>query len=214
MNIRVVGVDGAPAGMREIALRTVLRVIDGLFLYLVGLIVMVATKERRGRLGDLVGDTMIVSADEPAPAAPVVDMAAPEAPAVADTRVPIAESGPAFEPEVEPEPEPDVASPSLKELASDVSAVTEDPEREVEEEEVEPEVEELPAAEAEPEAETEEQPVLEVEEEPVEDDEEPEAEVEEPEVEQEPEAEEPVTVKSVETVSAIDLVMDDNPHQS
>ena len=213
MNIRVVGVDGAPAGMREIALRTVLRVIDGLFVYLVGLIVMVATKERRGRLGDLVGDTMIVSADEPAPAAPVVDMAAPEAPAVAATRVPIAESGPAFEPEVEPEPEPDVASPSLKELASDVSAVTDDPEREVEEEvepEVEPEVEELPAAEAEPEAETEEQPALEVEEEPVEDDEP----ADEPEAEQEPEAEEPVTVKSVETVSAIDLVMDDNAHQS
>ena len=211
MNIRVVGVDGAPAGMREIALRTVLRVIDGLFLYLVGLIVMVATKERRGRLGDLVGDTMIVSVDEPAPAAPVVDMAAPEAPAVAATRVPIAESGPAFEPEVEPEPEPDVASPSLKELASDVSAVTDDPEREVDEE-VEPEVEELPAAEAEPEteAETEEQPALEVEEEPVEDDEP----ADEPEAEQEPEAEEPVTVKSVETVSAIDLVMDDNAHES
>ena len=214
MNIRVVGVDGAPAGMREIALRTVLRVIDGLFLYLVGLIVMVATKERRGRLGDLVGDTMIVSADEPAPAAPaapVVDMAAPETPAVAATRVPIAESGPAFEPEVEPEPEPDVASPSLKELASDVSAVTEDPEREVEEE-AEPEVEELPAAEAEAEAEaeTDEQPALEVEEEPVEDDEP----ADEPEAEQEPEAEEPVTVKSVETVSAIDLVMDDNAHQS
>jgi uncharacterized RDD family membrane protein YckC len=212
MNIRVVGVDGAPAGMREIALRTVLRVIDGLFLYLVGLIVMVATKERRGRLGDLVGDTMIVSADEPAPAAPaapVVDMAAPEAPAVAATRVPIAESGPAFEPEVEPEPEPDVASLSLKELASDVSAVTEDPEREVEEE-AEPEVEELPAAEAEAEAETDEQPALDVEEEPVEDDEP----ADEPEAEQEPEAEEPVTVKSVETVSAIDLVMDDNAHQS
>ena len=209
MNIRVVGVDGAPAGMREIALRTVLRVIDGLFLYLVGLIVMVATKERRGRLGDLVGDTMIVSVDEPAPAAPVVDMAAPEAPAVAATRVPIAESGPAFEPEVEPEPEPDVASPSLKELASDVSAVTEDPEREVEEE-AEPEVEELPAAEAEAEAETDEQPALDVEEEPVEDDEP----ADEPEAEQEPEAEEPVTVKSVETVSAIDLVMDDNAHQS
>ena len=142
MNIRVVGVDGAPAGMREIALRTVLRVIDGLFLYLVGLIVMVATKERRGRLGDLVGDTMIVSADEPAPRRRRPGWTWPRRRlrAVAATRVPIAESGPAFEPEVENEPEvesgpePDVASPSLKELASDVSAVTEDPEREVEEE--------------------------------------------------------------------------------
>ena len=107
MNIRVVGVDGAPAGMREIALRTVLRVIDRLFLYLVGLIVMLATKERRGRLGDLVGrhdDRFGRRAGAGGAAAPVVDMAAPEAPAVAATRVPIAESGPAFEPEVENEP--------------------------------------------------------------------------------------------------------------
>ena len=174
--------------------------IDGLFLYLVGLVVMLVTRERRGRLGDLVGGTMIVSADKPAPA---VDMSAPEAPASAP-RVPIAESGPAFaEPEaaevaeveagaerggrraasrspsrgtvapelasssVEPEPSdrrgarperrgreprprrsrlsPRPTSPTslrsrVVELASDVTAVTEDPEREVEEEE--PEVEE------------------------------------------------------------------------
>ena len=230
MKIRVVGLDGRPAGMREIGLRTVLRVIDGLFFYLVGLIVMIATGERRGRLGDLVGDTMIVAADAPARAVAQTQLAeAPEAP-----RVPIAESGPAFaeappvadaepvdeaepapepqgeEPEVEepvaeaepaPEPQgeepeveepeveepeaveevydisdaeplseveeaddPDVASASLVELASDVTAVTEDPEREVEEEDDEP-----VAAEEEPK----------------------------------------VKVKSVETVSAIDLVMQD-----
>jgi uncharacterized RDD family membrane protein YckC len=227
MKIRVVGLDGRPAGMREIALRTVLRLIDGLFFYLVGLIVMIATGERRGRLGDLVGATMIVAADAPARAVAQTQLAeAPEAP-----RVPIAESGPAFaeatpvaeveepvaeaepapepqgeEPEVEepvaeaepaPEPQgeepeveepvaeevydisdaeplpeveevddPEVASPSLVELASDVSAVTEDPEREVEEEE---------------------------------DEDEPLAAEEEPKV----------RVKSVETVSAIDLVMQD-----
>jgi uncharacterized RDD family membrane protein YckC len=211
MNIRVVRTDGAPAGMREIALRTILRLVDGLFVYLVGLIVMLATRERRGRLGDLVGGTMVVSADKPAP---VVDMSAPEAPAAvsrppaavsrppaAVSRVPIAESGPAFEPAVEPEAgepeaeEPDVASPSLKELASDVTAVTQDPEREVEEDE--PEVEELPAAEAE----VEDEPVAEVEDEPVAE--------EEPERE-EPESEDEVTVKSVETVSAIDLVMEED----
>src|SRR5215207_8471168 len=165
MKIRVVRTDGAPAGMREIGVRTVLRLVDGLFLYGVGLVVMLVTRERRGRLGDLAGGTMIVSAEKPAP---VVDMSAPEAPAAA-LRVPIAESGPAFaeaeaevvaepvaevEPEVvaepvaevepepvvevEPEPvaeaeteevdavseaeEPDVASPSLRELASDVTA--------------------------------------------------------------------------------------------
>jgi uncharacterized RDD family membrane protein YckC len=245
LNIRVVRTDGAPAGMREIGIRTVLRLVDGLFLYAVGLVVMLVTRERRGRLGDLAGGTMIVSADKPAR---VVDMSAPEAPAGA-LRVPIAESGPAFadpeaaevaepEPKVEPEPvievepepvvemepepvvevepepvvemepepvvevepepvveaepeveaeteeveavsdadKPDVASQSLRELASDVTSVTEDPEREVEEEE--PEIEEQIAADAESE---------------------PEAE----------EAEEEVTVKSVETVSAIDLVMED-----
>lgn len=209
MKIRVVDVNGAPAGMREVALRTALRVIDGLFLYLVGLIVMLATRERRGRLGDLVGGTMIVSAEK---AAPAPDPSAPEAPAAAGPRVPIAESGPAFapaeaepvaeaEPAVEAEPEvasveeaepvedagPEVASPALVELASDVTAVTEDPEREVEEE-PEPEIEELPAAETEQaEAEEAEAPAAAVED----------------------EEDHEVTVKSVETVSAIDLVMED-----
>ena len=210
LNIRVVRTDGAPAGMREIGIRTVLRLVDGLFLYGVGLVAMLVTRERRGRLGDLAGGTMIVSADKPAPS---VDMSAPEAPAGA-LRVPIAESGPAFaEPEVvevaapepdvaepvaeaEPEPvvelelepvveadAPDVASQSLRELASDVTAVTEDPERELEEEE--PEVEELPPAAAEAD----------------------EAAV--------PDAEEvEVTVKSVETVSAIDLVMEDSDEEA
>jgi hypothetical protein len=213
--------------MREIGLRTVLRVIDGLFFYLVGLVVMLATRERRGRLGDLVGGTMVVSAEKPAR---MLDMSAPEAPAEV-ARVPIAESGAAFaaepDPEVEVEP-PDVASPSLKELASDVTAVTEDPEREVEEEE-EPEVEELPAAEEQPvedevpeepvgEAETPEEPADEPEdEEPVEEpeDEEPEEDVEELEAKaEEHDADEELTVKSVETVSAIDLVMEDKAQQS
>jgi uncharacterized RDD family membrane protein YckC len=263
MKIRVVDMDGQPAGMRAIGLRTVLRVIDGLAAYLVGLIVMLVTGERRGRLGDLVGKTMIVSADEPA-AAP--DMSAPEMPA-AVSRVPIAESGPAFaEAEAEPagesesveESEPEVASPALVELASDVSAVTDDPEREVEpdpepeieelppaatleaeaaakaasaedsseteaasEPEPKPRMEELPSAEMEelPSAETEELPSAETEETDVDEDETDEVEpddedleVEEDEVEEleaEAEEEEEVTVKSVETVSAIDLVMED-----
>ena len=38
LNIRVVRTDGAPAGMREIGIRTVLRLVDGLFLYGVGLV--------------------------------------------------------------------------------------------------------------------------------------------------------------------------------
>ena len=60
MRLRVVRADGRPAGMREVALRTVLRPID---MALVGLIAMMATGERRARLGDLGGGTMLVSTD-------------------------------------------------------------------------------------------------------------------------------------------------------
>jgi len=72
MKLRVVLADGRPAGMREIAVRTVLRVIDGIGLYIVGLIVMLVTGQRRQRLGDLAGGTMVVdaSATGPAPLAP------------------------------------------------------------------------------------------------------------------------------------------------
>ncbi|HYP48228.1 MAG TPA: RDD family protein, partial [Thermoleophilaceae bacterium] len=38
LKLRVVRADGRPAGMREVAVRTVLRVVDGLGAYLVGLI--------------------------------------------------------------------------------------------------------------------------------------------------------------------------------
>src|SRR5687767_10702395 len=66
MKLRVVRENGSPAGMREIAVRTVLRVIDN---YLVGLIVMLATGERRQRVGDLAAGTVVVDASGPAPAA-------------------------------------------------------------------------------------------------------------------------------------------------
>src|SRR3954452_20302022 len=103
MNLRVQRVDGGPADMRAIALRTVLRVVDGLFVYLVGLVAMIATGERRARVGDLVAGTRIVSAEArvsaPVPAAVAAEGAAPEVP-----RVPIAESGPAFAAVAEGEP--------------------------------------------------------------------------------------------------------------
>jgi uncharacterized RDD family membrane protein YckC len=76
MKIRVVRLDGSPAGMGDVAVRTVLRVIDGLFLYLVGLVVMLVTGERRGRLGDLAAGTMIVSADAGPPPVPAIAPAA------------------------------------------------------------------------------------------------------------------------------------------
>lgn len=67
--------------MGDIAVRTALRLIDGLFLYLVGLIVMLVTGERRGRLGDLAAGTMIVSADPAkAPLTAVAEVAAVPAP--------------------------------------------------------------------------------------------------------------------------------------
>jgi uncharacterized RDD family membrane protein YckC len=178
MKIRVVREDGSAAGMREVGLRTVLRVIDMQLAGIVGLVVMNSTKERRARLGDLVGHTKVVSADGAAGGKPAADTAG-SVPATPVSRVPIAESGPAFaaipapaaeepelveqapeaeaEPEVvyeaplveaEAEPEPELESASLSELASDVSAVTEDREREVAEE---PELEEEPALEEEPE---------------------------------------------------------------
>jgi uncharacterized RDD family membrane protein YckC len=73
MKLRVVRADGRPAGMREIAVRTVLRVVDGIGGYIVGLIVMLATGQRRQRLGDLAAGTIVVDASAPAyvPPAPV-----------------------------------------------------------------------------------------------------------------------------------------------
>ena len=72
MKLRVVRADGGEAGMREIAVRTVLRVVDGIGLYLVGLVVMLASGKRRQRLGDMAGGTIVVDADASlAPAPPV-----------------------------------------------------------------------------------------------------------------------------------------------
>ena len=77
MKIRVVRADGRPAGMREVAVRTILRVVDN---YLVGLIVMLATGDRRQRIGDLAAGTIVVDASGPmvAAAAPAA-VAEPEA---------------------------------------------------------------------------------------------------------------------------------------
>ena len=175
MKLRVVRVDGRPAGMGEVAVRTVLRVIDGIAFYLVGLIVMLVTGERRGRLGDLAGGTMVVDASAPVAPAAAAAPAPVEEPAHVESAVPsptiTLPPRPAAvvveEPQPEPvEPEPplaDMASPSLQELAQDVAEVRA----------AEPEPEPEPAPEPDP----------------------------------EPVVEEPVTVRSVETVSAIDLVM-------
>jgi uncharacterized RDD family membrane protein YckC len=250
--LRVVREDGSPAEMREIAVRTVLRLVDTA---LVGLIAMLATGERRARVGDLAAGTMIVSTEAtpgvvPAAAAPATSEAPveeepesheDELPEVVDdeparayepiTRedsadeagpaVEIAPRGAETEPAVELAPVEehtlDLASPSLKELAEDVAAAAgAEPVAEVAPEPVvevvpEPVVEVVP----EPVVEVVPEPVVEVVPEPVVEialavepapRPRPLAEVEigGPEID----VDEPrVTVRSVDTVSAIDLVM-------
>ena len=127
MKIRVVLADGRPAGMREIAVRTVLRVVDGLGAYIVGLIVMLATGERRQRVGDLAAGTMVVDATAmpaapPAPvAAPVEepaaeeDLSAPEAPAVPEMRP--------FDPPVAGEPVDEVEDEPVEDEVAPVEDV-------------------------------------------------------------------------------------------
>ena len=246
MKLRVVREDGSPAGIREIAVRTILRVIDN---YLVGLIVMLATGERRQRIGDLAAGTVIVDASGAAPAAvapaaevavadevedePVEEPSDVEAYA-ADEPVeepvdeepveeqpveeePVEDDAPAATPTItlpsRPEPPetladitaeqadedalPEITSPSIEELARDVQATQAEPvEVEVEPEPVEVEVEPVAV-----------EPVETFVHEPV-----PVEPVEVPEVEPvavEPDVagDESVNVKSVETVSAIDLIM-------
>src|SRR5688500_10132684 len=188
--LRVVRKDGGPAEMRELAVRTVLRLVDTA---LVGLIAMLAAGERRARVGDLAAGTMIVATEATPGVAPAgVAPAASEAPVEEEPEsheeeVVDNEPARAYEPitredssdEAEPvvelapveEHTLDLATPSLKELAEDVAA----------------------AAGAEPVAEVapEPRPLAEVEIGG------PEIDVDEPRL----------TVRSVDTVSAIDLVM-------
>ena len=235
MKLRVVRADGRPAEMREIAVRTVLRVVDGIGLYIVGLIAMLATGQRRQRLGDMAAGTIVVDASAPAyvPPAPIEapsvedapvetnsvndtptitlpsrpapatidDLSAPEAPPVPEMRPfdpPAAEE----EPAVEVEDEPVAAEPVVEEPV-------------VEEPVVEAAVVDVPAVEIA-------EPVEDRVEDVVEHDavaEEPHPELSTPsldELAQDVEAaraepvsdeDEPMSVKSVETVSATDLVM-------
>jgi uncharacterized RDD family membrane protein YckC len=233
MRLRVVRADGGHAGMGEIFVRTILRVIDGIAFYLVGLIVMLVTGKRRQRLGDLAAGTVVV--DAAASAAPVGPAGAP-----APTGAGGAPAGPA---PAEMPPTQAVTMPELPQghqpsapRATAVPPVPElrpfgppnEPGRDVQPDpEPAVEVEPDPAAEVQPEVEPKREPVVEVE---------PAAEVEpEPAVEavdepaQDPvpvpierhlpgaddaETDDPVVVRSVETVSAIDLVMGDDEQDS
>jgi uncharacterized RDD family membrane protein YckC len=264
LGLRVQAQGGGVPDDRAIALRTVLRVVDGIAFYLVGLLVMLRTGERRQRLGDIVGETEIVDAREPVK--PAVKstinarvVGAPEAEAED-------ESVAAFEPvaELPDEEEPQAGEPVAEEPVAEEPVAEEDDEPRIEivtepaEDEPElPAAAELPgpelprAEEREPEPEPQlptsmddepdrargpevEEPVAE---EPVaEEAEEPEAEsglprVSSPAIEElagdvassaskpgsrpaqpkeEAPADEEITVKPVETVSPMDLVMGDN----
>jgi uncharacterized RDD family membrane protein YckC len=157
--LRVVREDGSPAEMREIAVRTVLRLVDTALL---GLIAMLATGERRARTGDLAAGTMIVSTEATRGVAPAV--AAP-----AGSEAPVEEEHESHDeelPEVVDDEPARAYEPITREDAAD-----------------EPE----PVAEVAPEP----RPLAEVEIGG------PEIDVDEPRV----------TVRSVDTVSAIDLVM-------
>lgn len=124
--LRVVRVDGRLAGMREVALRTVLRVIDTV---LVGLIAMLATGERRARLGDLAGATMVVSTEGAVvpsvasavatPAAIEVPEADDEPPAYDEEPAEVVESDPVaeYEPITRAEAEPVVEAEPIVEIA-------------------------------------------------------------------------------------------------
>jgi uncharacterized RDD family membrane protein YckC len=72
MKLRVVLEDGSKAGAGPVAIRNLLRAVDWLpSLYIVGIITIFATGERRIRLGDLAAKTRVVAdAGPPAPPPP------------------------------------------------------------------------------------------------------------------------------------------------
>lgn len=57
--LRVVREDGNPIGWRESSVRNALRIVDGLFFYLVGAI-LIWTSAKHQRLGDRIAETLVV----------------------------------------------------------------------------------------------------------------------------------------------------------
>ena len=60
--IRVQMADGSPSEYGPAAIRTFMRLIDGLFFYFVGWIAAMSSGPRRQRLGDMLGKTSVVRA--------------------------------------------------------------------------------------------------------------------------------------------------------
>ncbi len=61
VNIKVVRKDGKPMTYMDALIRTILRIIDGMAFYIVGLIVIVVSKEKQ-RIGDMAAKTLVVKA--------------------------------------------------------------------------------------------------------------------------------------------------------
>ncbi len=59
LGLRVVKTDGSPIGWSEAIIRNILRIIDGLFAYLVGAI-FIWTSPRKQRLGDRAANTVVI----------------------------------------------------------------------------------------------------------------------------------------------------------
>ena|ERR1019366_6444626 len=59
LGLRVVKMDGSPIGWSESIIRNLLRIVDGLFGYLVGAI-LIWTSPQRQRLGDRLANTVVV----------------------------------------------------------------------------------------------------------------------------------------------------------
>jgi uncharacterized RDD family membrane protein YckC len=202
MKLRVVRANGSPVGMREVAVRTVLRVVDN---YLVGLIVMLATGDRRQRIGDLAAGTIVVDASAPpsAVAEPVEADVEPDVEADVEMDEPVAEEPVVEEPVVEepslsrtitlpsrparPETLSDLAEPAVEEPTEDIVPVVpaeEDSLPELTSPSLEELAADVAAAQDSDEAREPENGSVDV-----------------------PEDDGPVTVKPVEMVSAMDLVM-------
>jgi uncharacterized RDD family membrane protein YckC len=112
MNLEVTSVGGGKPSTGQVAVRTLLRVVDTAF---VGLIVMIATGERRARLGDLAASTQVVDARpqtsdlRPQPS----DRPRPVHDPLAGGFASRVEPEPEPEPQPEPEPEPEAPDEEL-----------------------------------------------------------------------------------------------------
>ena len=146
MKLRVVRADGRPAEMREVAVRTVLRVVDSIGFYIVGLIVMLATGQRRQRVGDLAAGTIVVDASATAYSPPASVEAPVEETAVEDEPVAAVEAPEVDEP-VDDEAVEDEPTPAVEDVEAEepIAAVEVEPIDHVEADEPIAAVEDQPA---------------------------------------------------------------------